>query len=810
VRVRWLLVLLVSWAGVQAGDVEVGVSLNRRTARVGDTVILTVTLRAPGLESPRIEDPRLDGFEVLSKSDRTTVRYSASIGWVREFSREYVLKALRPGEWTIPPVRASVQGTSYETEAVSVRVEGEGAAAAIPGGLGPQPEEEVAVRLWVEPETAYVGQQVTLSVGAFFDPTVRGRLQRQPEYRPPDVRGFWAADLPGTERPERRVVGGREYLVQIYRRALFPLNPGTLTIPSAAVIYEVRRGLVYAPETFEVESGPAEVVVLPLPGQGRPPDFTGAVGRYEAEVFLDRSEVRAGEAVRLTLEVTGSGNISSLTRPKLSEIPGMRVYEGGEEGEVQLRGVEFAGHKRFSWVLVPERAGRYLVPEIRLPYFDPARAGYSVARTEPLTLEVRPAGGAVATGGAAIRFVKPRPARQPLDLRRSRAFWAIQSLPLLALILSVAFRRYRRRAPAAPRGPRRGRRGLLRALRPIAESGDPVFFSRLRVTVLTWLEARLHQPGLSNRGLVHVQQVLEDAGVPSSVALQVVDLLERCGRLRYAPEPPEDGTAVEMLGEAARLLALVDAEAVSEKTLRAVDAGRRPLGPLLVLLLAALMPSGTVAQTEGAATRLFEDGVSAYSRGDYARAAELFRAAVADRPRDPHLLYNLGNAYYELDERGRAVAYWVRALRLRPRDDDARFNLRLVAGDDPVVGSALPPIPLSGEEIALLLTLLWFGGCALLIARRRSRKAYLTFTGGTLILLAVLCAVVLLRPRGEYAIVAERDAVLRKGPLRESEVLTTTSPGTGYRVQERRGEWLRVSRGTTEGWIDRARVELIE
>ncbi len=261
---RLLFVLLLPLMTQQEDVVQVTASLNRSTAKVGETVVLTVTLRAPGLRSPEIEDPRFVGFEVVSSTDRSTFRYSAIVGGaVREFSREYTLRALQAGEFTIPPVRIAVESDLHETEALSLLVESEETTLELPGQLRPRPEEEVAVRLWVEPETAYVGQQVTLTVGAFFDPLVRNRLQRQPEYRPPEVQGFWTADLPGSDRPERRVVNRREYFVQIYRRALFPLSPGTIRIPPAAVIYEVRRGLIYAPETFQVESAPATVVVRP-------------------------------------------------------------------------------------------------------------------------------------------------------------------------------------------------------------------------------------------------------------------------------------------------------------------------------------------------------------------------------------------------------------------------------------------------------------------------------------------------------------------------------------------------------------------
>lgn len=815
VRLATLLLLPLVVAQDQAAQVTA--SLNRSTVQVGETVVLTVTVQAPGLRTPEIEDPELVALEPLAKADRSTFHFSTSAGAVREFAREYTLQAKERGRFTIPPIRVRIEGRLYETEALQLEVESRGAVGPLPGGLGPRPEEEVAVRLWVEPETAFVGQQVTMTAAAFFDPSVRSRLQRQPEYRPPEVLGFWTADLPGTVRPERRAVGRREYFVQVYRRALFPLSAGEIVIPPAAVIYEVRRGLIYAPETFQVESPPAKVVVRPLPDEGRPSDFGGAVGRFTAEVWFDRSDLRAGEAVNLILEVQGSGNLSSLARPGLPELPGVRVYEGGEAAEVQLEGVEFAGHKRFSWVLVPEGAGQFVMPELRFAYFDPFVASYRFARTDPIALQVQPAATAtaldIAPGSRAIRFVKSNLGRQPRNLSRSRGFWLIQTAPLAVLLGVFALGRYRGRAPTRRRRRPQRRQQALRSLRPLAEVGESTFFGELRLAVLGWLGDRLHVPELAARGVVQVQHALEDAGAPPPVALEVIDLLERCGRLRYSPDPPGAAVATELLTKAEKLLALVDQEAVSERRLRAPHGKVGLLYLLLVALsglawTAPLTAQGAASSAE--AERWFAEGNTAYGRGDYAAAVGFYERALEERPGDANVLYNLGNSYHALGERGRAVAYWVKALRRSPRDPDARYNLRLVTEDDPVLGSALPPLPLSSDELAILFTVLWFSGCVALIARLRWRRAYLTFIGGAALMIAVGSAALILYPRSEYAIVVADDGVLRAGPVGQSEILAAVLPGVGYRVRERRGAWLRVSRGgDSEGWIESRHIELI-
>ncbi len=807
-----LLLLIAPLAGQQV-DVRVEATLSRNTADVGETVVLTISVRASGLRNLEIHDFKLEGLEIIATSDRSSFRFSTAVGAVREFSREYTLRPLREGRFTIPPIGVSADGRNHETDPLELTIAAP-VATPLPGSFEPEPGEEVAVRMWVEPESAYVGQQVTMSVAAFFDPLVRSRLQRQPEYRAPDVQGFWTMEIPGTAKPERRVVAGREYFVQIFQRALFPLTPGTVRIPSATVTYEVRRGLIYAPETFQVESAPAEITVLALPEEGRPADFAGAVGRYDAEVRFDRSEVRAGEAVNLIFETRGEGNLSALARPQIPEIPGVRVYDGAEDAEVELRGVQFAGHKRFSWVLVPERAGEYVIPKLRLPYFDPEEGGYRVAVTEPLALRVAPgAAGAASTevaAGTAIRFLKAEPGRAPLNLHRRVLFWIVQAVPLTAFLGLLLFARIRDRVPTpGPVRQRRRRRESLRALRPVALSGDATYFSQLRAAVLEWLGDRLQKADLPNRGVVYIQHALEDAGVPPPVALQVIDLLERCSRLRYSPRPPTLAERLELLDTATRLLKHVDREAVSGKRMGAASGSGTVLLGLAILALQPAALHGIQLLADPG--RTFDEGVAAYTRGEYADAVGLFEQALAARPGDPHTLYNLGDAYYELGDRGKAAAVWVKALRILPRDGDARHNLRLVVGDDPVVGSALPPVPLSSDEMALVFSTLWFVGFLALIARKRWRTGLLTFSGGASLTVAVLVAGLLMLPRSEYGIVVDPEAVLRAGPVRQSEVLATPVPGTGYLVRERRGDWLRVSRGgESEGWVEARAIEVID
>ena len=74
----------------------------------------------------------------------------------------------------------------------------------------------------------------------------------------------------------------------------------------------------------------------------------------------------------------------------------------------------------------------------------------------------------------------------------------------------------------------------------------------------------------------------------------------------------------------------------------------------------------------------FERGNQLYEAGEFEDAVVVYREAVNRGIVSADLFYNLGNACYKSGSLGRAVLNYERALRLVPRDDDVRTNLRLV------------------------------------------------------------------------------------------------------------------------------------
>ncbi|WP_163335958.1 tetratricopeptide repeat protein [Desulfopila sp. IMCC35008] len=83
-------------------------------------------------------------------------------------------------------------------------------------------------------------------------------------------------------------------------------------------------------------------------------------------------------------------------------------------------------------------------------------------------------------------------------------------------------------------------------------------------------------------------------------------------------------------------------------------------------------------QAENGAEQLFNEAGSAYSKGDYGKAGELYEKITEVYGFSPSVLYNLANSYAASDRIGKAILNYERAARLAPGDSDIINNLQVV------------------------------------------------------------------------------------------------------------------------------------
>ena len=241
---------------------------------------------------------------------------------------------------------------------------------------------------------------------------------------------------------------------------------------------------------------------------------------------------------------------------------------------------------------------------------------------------------------------------------------------------------------------------------------------------------------------------------------------------------------------------------------------KRLLGGMWILLLLVGRVAAPAAESE------FAEANRMYEKGRYAEAATAYQKLVDRGERTAGIYYNLGTAAFKAGQPGRAIAAYRQAERFDPRDADLRANLAFAR--QKVNGDQVVPVPwwrrglarLTLNEWSVLAVAAWWGWFGLLLQRqaRPEKRAATQGTTWTFGVLAVVTASLLAAATWERlglksAVVVVREAVVRFGPLEESQVATQMPDGTELVVLEARGDWLRVEAPNgTAGWVRRNQV----
>jgi len=74
---------------------------------------------------------------------------------------------------------------------------------------------------------------------------------------------------------------------------------------------------------------------------------------------------------------------------------------------------------------------------------------------------------------------------------------------------------------------------------------------------------------------------------------------------------------------------------------------------------------------------LLDTANTAYSKGDFEKAAQYYERIISLSYESPEVYFNLGNAYYKTDKIGMSILNYERAKKISPYDEDIAFNLQL-------------------------------------------------------------------------------------------------------------------------------------
>lgn len=399
-------------------------------------------------EDPTV--PVLDGMKALNmstSSSTSTKMVQGQNGWqfdsVRKVIYTFNMVATKKGNLTIPPFTVAVDGKNYQTKPVQLHVSDhpsqanrrgrpgiqqglppgmpniddllddpdelynqllqrrfgqQGGQAHTPGGQAmpdieppKNPNELLSIQTVVDKRQVYEGEQITVS----WYLLVRGNLISLDRTKFPDLKGFWKEiieEVPALQF-QQEVING-----QVYRRALlashalFPIKDGTAMIDEFQI-----KGQVQVPtSSFGLGGGPAytftrsseriPIKVLPLPKEGRPQDFTGAVGQFNVQAILENNILPVNQPFSLKIRFEGSGNAKLIEMPAIQWPASLEVYDTKQESKFFKNGQSY---KQFDITLIPRQVGEITTPPISVSLFDPQKKTYYTRTIEPIQLKVQ-------------------------------------------------------------------------------------------------------------------------------------------------------------------------------------------------------------------------------------------------------------------------------------------------------------------------------------------------------------------------------------------------------------------------------------
>src|SRR2546426_781267 len=107
------------------------------------------------------------------------------------------------------------------------------------------------------------------------------------------------------------------------------------------------------------------------PPRGRPSDDAAVVGRaFPLDLAVEPADTRVSEPIEVAASLRGIGNVALWPEPTLRWPAGFRAYPAQTTTLLGPRDGLVAGTKTFRYLVVPDSAGSFLLPDVRYPYFD--------------------------------------------------------------------------------------------------------------------------------------------------------------------------------------------------------------------------------------------------------------------------------------------------------------------------------------------------------------------------------------------------------------------------------------------------------
>jgi hypothetical protein len=509
---------------------------------MGESAELTITSSGTGMDAVTL--PEVSGleFRVIGRSRRIEIINGATLATSSIVVRVTPQTA---GVFTLPGITPKSQplvlrvnpdngGNGNGSAAGGSNWSGKPPVGANTSGIHMTADGSAFIRLVLPKREVYVGESIPVEIEVGLRAGF-ARLNGLPTMTGAD---FTLNNLSSQPERNEKVIDGKPFTVLTWHSVIAAVKPGKFSLamespftvkirtrPQRESMLDDLLGDPFLQNIFgasvqkdiTVSSPPSELTVLSLPPEGRPPDFSGAVGSFKIAGDLSSDAAAAGDPLTLRMHVTGTGNFDRVDSAMLERLDQWKTYPPKSAFKAS-DAVGYKGEKTFEQPLIASKPGVQTLPGLAFSYFDPTARRYETARSAPLSVTISPSAAdrslsapqapasastaapanspaaPTSSGLRADHVVAEAGSRSLVPLYLQPRFLAIPSL--LALVLGggwLALRRQQGATPARWMREYRGSRvaGAVKEMEGAVKAGDAaLFFNLARTELLRKLAAR--------------------------------------------------------------------------------------------------------------------------------------------------------------------------------------------------------------------------------------------------------------------------------------------------------------------------------
>ncbi|RFN59289.1 BatD family protein [Marixanthomonas ophiurae] len=508
--------------------------------------------------------PDFNGFRVVGGPNQAIS--NSYINGKRSYSKtySYFLSPQSQGKFTIGQATIEIDGETYKSLPIQVQVTAAVSRPQDGNNADYIASEKVHLVAEISNNKPFLNEAITVVYKMYVSHDVSITSSWR-EIDTPKFADFWSQNIDnqGNFKVYEGKYQGEDYRYVVLRTTvLYPQKTGELEIEPLTLDVPIdvptnRRDFFGRRVTTRVNktisAGKRNINVKPLPLEGKPDDFAGAVGDYSFDVSVNKNKLDANESLELTTTVSGTGNLKLFELPSVTLPSSLEIYEPERSEKVRTTRSGMNGSVTEKHTVVPQFKGNYPIRPITFSYFDPKTETYKTLSSEEIIIDVE--NGPVTASAnndtsekqelvldkEQFKFIKLDTNLEPIaseSFFKSTLFWSLLGGPLLLIPIFILAGRNRQKRLADVKGNRLRRANKL-AKKYLSEAkkqmnNKAVFYESLERALHNYLRAKLNIE-TSDFSKERIAILLSERSVESQTVTQFITLLKSCEFARYTP-----------------------------------------------------------------------------------------------------------------------------------------------------------------------------------------------------------------------------------------------------------------------------------